>query len=43
MKVVVLSTMYLRSKSDTRGLMVSEFNRSLIDLGFDVSVVAPMD
>jgi len=39
----MLSTMYLRYKNDTRGLMVSEFNRLLKQQGHNVEVVAPGD
>lgn len=43
LKVCVLSTMYLRHKNDTRGLMIYELNRSLIKNGIAVEVVAPND
>lgn len=43
MKICMLSTMYLRYKNDTRGLMVSETNRNLINQGIEVEVVAPND
>lgn len=39
----MLSTMYLRYKNDTRGLMVSEFNRLLTQQGHKVEVIAPGD
>ena len=39
----MLSTMYLRYKNDTRGLMVSELNKNLIEEGIEVDVVAPND
>ncbi|MBD3310418.1 glycosyltransferase [Candidatus Woesearchaeota archaeon] len=42
-KVCMLSTMYLRYRNDTRGLMVFETNRNLLKQGIDVSVVAPND
>lgn len=41
MRICMLSTMYLRYKGDTRGLMVYELNRNLIKNGFDIEVVAP--
>ena len=43
MKVAMLSSMYLRNPTDTRGLMVSEFNRLLKKEGHKVEVVAPGD
>ncbi len=43
LKVCMISTMYLRYKDDTRGLMVSETNRGLIESGCKVKVVAPND
>ena len=39
----MLSTMYLRYKSDTRGLMVWEINRNLLQKGINIDVVAPGD
>ncbi len=43
LKICMLSTMYLRYKNDTRGLMVSEINRNLVQNNIEVSVVAPND
>lgn len=42
-RICILSTMYLRYEDDTRGLMVSEYARNLINSGFEVHVVAPND
>ena len=41
MKICMISAMYLRYEKDTRGLMIYEINKSLMEKGIDVSVVAP--
>jgi len=43
MKITMLSTMYLRYPTDTRGLMVAEFNRLLKKQGHQIEVIAPGD
>ncbi|MBI2139339.1 glycosyltransferase [Candidatus Woesearchaeota archaeon] len=43
MKVLFLSSMYLRYKGDTRGLMVYELAKNLLKKGISVEVIAPHD